>query len=1163
MASDGYNRVGQSPSSNRPTNLSQVSMDGYGDVSTVESHSSDSSSDDDVGNKGNYGGQEREGIAHLSGGRIEFSSTNISEKTSVKYSKWNEDVDVKLVAATLEIPSTGPYNVISIVGGTESTVEFDDKKRQSLLKDITKVFHNEYRTLIITSGTDQGVVKIAGEALKSIQWREKRRLMCLGITNENLHDDNPFSSGRNDAGNIIMQPIKGTRMRHVDKEARKHSLNPHHTHFIVVQPREDCHWFRRGRWFRGQLERHLSSLARGVQDRYVVLLAVGGGVETITEIAYAVNHDYPLSVVLFKGTGGATDFIEHIYQNKIETTLSGDISEQDIEQFQLRTHLYNVNSLNGKMSAEIEDEIWKDIKLIIQHRKLIQVYDPEVDIKAKNKKGIATSIHEAIVRAYVKWQLHMADNEVDRYKLNRRYKANPAIQPTIDMNMNKLLDFNQSCSLPVSISIKELQEIRMNKRKKQELERRSLMTHALRNQSTECISKLIEEGYTMNEYLSQDTLETELYGKDLHRTADVDWPHTCDTKLRNTINKYYTPNFKKNSEKVTSNTLDKSNRLGPYFRDIFLWAITTNRLDLAEYAWMQLDDPIMTSLLVSYVLKSVADKLSHREQKKQDQYLELSRQYEEKATHLIAIAYTQDSSEASKLLQERHQNWRRLTCLQLAIQSKAKMFLSHDCCQDTLRKMWFGKMNIQENSKKVYLTIPFYWLVASFGWIQFDDELEQMGITLTTKFTNHWRRCRAFYQAPVTKFGTNVVMLAMLLILYAYVIIFCHLGRNFDIPDVLVHGWIATYFTEIFREMFQFHHRSQCINRLQHFLEWQKVTWNRLAILTIATAMGSFCLRWFPETMIASRFLYAVNYFLFALRILRLYTASKTLGPMVNMIKQMFFRTLEFTMVFIIFLLGYGVAVQAFLARYSGRSFSFFVFVDVFYKPYFQTFGELFVDDLAGVDEDSGSPKTTTSILYTTLLAVHLFIGNVLLLNLLIAIFSRDIERVQEQSQEVWKFEQYLLHQEFERKPVFPPPLSIFVNIFWIGKYIIKKCRQCQSCGERKGRRRHQQNQHLKNFNRNCLSQYIAYEKQRLHNSIEARTERLEEASQNLQRQNELITKTTEMIDSRSSHLGEKASHIESTTGGIKRRTRRIRRGTDVIKQRTNYLVQNTDQTNK
>ena len=56
---------------------------------------------------------------------------------------------------------------------------------------------------------------------------------------------------------------------------------------------------------------------------------------------------------------------------------------------------------------------------------------------------------------------------------------------------------------------------------------------------------------------------------------------------------------------------------------------------------------------------------------------------------------------------------------------------------------------------------------------------------------------------------------------------------------------------------------------------------------------------------------------------------------------------------------------------------------------------------------------------------IYVVIGNVLLINLLIAMFSSTYEQVQENADQIWKFNRYKLVYEFVNVPILPPPLSL------------------------------------------------------------------------------------------------------------------------------------------
>ncbi|CAF4861246.1 unnamed protein product, partial [Rotaria socialis] len=63
-----------------------------------------------------------------------------------------------------------------------------------------------------------------------------------------------------------------------------------------------------------------------------------------------------------------------------------------------------------------------------------------------------------------------------------------------------------------------------------------------------------------------------------------------------------------------------------------------------------------------------------------------------------------------------------------------------------------------------------------------------------------------------------------------------------------------------------------------------------------------------------------------------------------------------------------------------------------------------------------------TAIATQVLLAAHMLFVNVLLINLLIAMFSFTFDSVQSQTDLVWRYDRYALIREyFDRPPLFPP----------------------------------------------------------------------------------------------------------------------------------------------
>ncbi|KTF80003.1 hypothetical protein cypCar_00042858 [Cyprinus carpio] len=63
------------------------------------------------------------------------------------------------------------------------------------------------------------------------------------------------------------------------------------------------------------------------------------------------------------------------------------------------------------------------------------------------------------------------------------------------------------------------------------------------------------------------------------------------------------------------------------------------------------------------------------------------------------------------------------------------------------------------------------------------------------------------------------------------------------------------------------------------------------------------------------------------------------------------------------------------------------------------------------------------------MLCVYLLFANILLLNLLIAIFNYTFEEVQDNTDTIWKFQRYELIKEYHSRPALPPPFILLSHL--------------------------------------------------------------------------------------------------------------------------------------
>ncbi|CAF3642332.1 unnamed protein product, partial [Rotaria sp. Silwood1] len=79
------------------------------------------------------------------------------------------------------------------------------------------------------------------------------------------------------------------------------------------------------------------------------------------------------------------------------------------------------------------------------------------------------------------------------------------------------------------------------------------------------------------------------------------------------------------------------------------------------------------------------------------------------------------------------------------------------------------------------------------------------------------------------------------------------------------------------------------------------------------------------------------------------------------------------------------------------------------------------------------------SIVAFILTIVFVAISNVLLLNVLIALFNVTIQNVQMQSHRIWRYQRFLLVYEYNNKPPLPPPFNTIYYLYRMILYIIEK----------------------------------------------------------------------------------------------------------------------------
>lgn len=307
------------------------------------------------------------------------------------------------------------------------------------------------------------------------------------------------------------------------------------------------------------------------------------------------------------------------------------------------------------------------------------------------------------------------------------------------------------------------------------------------------------------------------------------------------------------------------------------------------------------------------------------------------------------------------------------------------------------------------------------------------------------RKILEFYKAPVTKFWSNVFAYMAFLVLFSFVILVKQ-DRIPSISEMVLIIFVCTLCTEEIRQILH----SEPPTFGSKLNDWASSKWNLLDGFAVVSFFIGLGLRLHPTTRSAGHVVYCLDVMLWIIRLLDIFSVSKHLGPYVVMIGRMTVDMLYFLLIMVIFLLAYGVAQQAIL--YPNEIASWSTVSGVFFRPYFQVYGELFFDapdTISPTETVLGTPRKDKhgDTIVVLIMAFYLLVANILLLNLLIAIFNNTFSSVQANANQIWKFQRYYLVMEYAQRPVLVPPFIILNHVIHILRGLYRWLKSCLGRG--------------------------------------------------------------------------------------------------------------------
>nr|DBA20103.1 TPA: hypothetical protein GDO54_015833 [Pyxicephalus adspersus] len=926
----------------------------------------------------------------------------------------------------LEVPNL----LISVTGGAKNfrmKMRLKNIFRRGLVKAAQTT-----GAWIITGGSHAGVMKQVGEAVRDFcmgNANKNNKIVTIGIATWGIvHNRNSLISttGAFPAEYQIDEENQGSLS----------CLDNNHSHFILVDDGTN------GKYgveilLRAKLEKFISEQTKekgGVAIKIpIVCVVLEGGPGTLDTIYNAINNSTPCVIV--EGSGRVADVIAQVAQLPISKITISLVQEK------LRALFPDTfDTFTEHMIVE-----WtKKIQDIMRNSQLLTIFQADKD----DQHDIDVAILQALLKASLSHDQQGHENWDHQLKLAVAWNR-------VDIARSEIFTDDHQWK-PSDLH--------------------PVMTAALIGNKPAFVKLFLEHGVRLEEYATQETIlnlynntdpsclfhsklakiiEDERFRCGLLKTSKLRLHHVSQVlrELLGDFTKHLypkpksterprlsiaVPHIKINVQKVTLRSFHKRSQgklscsMDP-IRDLLIWAVVQNRKELCEIFWSQCHDCTAAALGCSKILKELSKE--EEDTDTSEDMLALAEEYEQKAIGVFTESYRKDEERALKLLIRVSEAWGQTTCLQLALEAKDMKFVSHGGVQAFLTRVWFGELSVDNELWRVIVCMLFFPLIY----------------TRLLTFRTMIERFEAFFMAPVVIFHLNILAYFGFLLLFAYVLMI-DFQPSPSWREHVIYFWLFSLVCEEIRQLIYDPDRFGLLKQASLYIN---DFWNKLDVCAILIFIGGLICRLIPATFYPGRIILSLDFVIFCLRLMHIFTISKTLGPKIIIVKRMMKDVFFFLFLLAVWVVSFGVAKQAILIHNEIRVD--WIFRGVVYHSYMTLFGQIpsYIDGvnfnieqctLNGTDPNKQKcPESNKENhqpvfpqwLTVLLLCLYLLFTNILLLNLLIAMFNYTFQQVQEHTDQIWKFQRHYLIEEYHGRPPAPPPFILFNHLHLFIKNVI------------------------------------------------------------------------------------------------------------------------------
>ncbi|XP_075249941.1 transient receptor potential cation channel subfamily M member 3-like isoform X2 [Convolutriloba macropyga] len=506
---------------------------------------------------------------------------------------------------------------------------------------------------------------------------------------------------------------------------------------------------------------------------------------------------------------------------------------------------------------------------------------------------------------------------------------------------------------------------------------------------------------------------------------------------------------------------------------LFLFSVIQLDQSMSEFFWKRCDEPIAAAIFAKLLVLEMRSSSDFNQE--EELLIKLSEILEAKACEFLDFFAKQEPQMAAENLRSQQLRWFNLTPLHLAEKAECNNFFSQKTVNNLQNELFYGRILPSTSWLRVLictvLVIPciFYlpWK-ANYKGVDYQMKGVVAQQVMCDRVSNRRQKQKSVeptvkkqlrysfgilflsvYTSPISKYFVDTTFQILLVFAQSYM-----LTVVFDIQkNVSTLEWVllGVSVSNLLKEVIScvWYEETRWRHRVRRYFMTNK--WRIITTLGNLFAVTAFTLHAFTydntEASDWSQVFYIISVMANYSLILRSCLIWSYVGTYIIMIEEMVYNLANFLIVVGILSLCYGICLQSLLFSSRDRG-TWSVIFGITLKPFLHIFGDKFLDSLAESGECDASSNNLFEncklsflrpVLALLLFLVYATLVNLMLVNLLIAIFTNTYALISGNLGQYWNLVVYRVAVMFySMKNNYPGPIflimfltELLISGFW------------------------------------------------------------------------------------------------------------------------------------